>query len=127
MASIIYQGTTPTIRFKPLNGMQVGDLGTPSVYISQALRFIAIDPERITVDDTSNTISFKLTEEETLSLVDGVATEIQAVFEHESGDIYRFPVYAGLIIGRTLADTMNPQEEEPEEPDATEEEEEQDV
>lgn len=120
MASIIYQGTTPTIRFKLLNGMQVGDLGTPSVYISQALRFIAIDPERITTDTSSNTISFKLTEEETLSLVDGVTTEIQAVFEHESGDIYRFPVYAGLVIGRTLADTMNPQET-PEEEDETEE------
>lgn len=99
MAAVIYRGSTPTITFRPTNGMKVSDLGTPKVAIVQNL--VYIEPETVTVDGASNSISVKLTEEDTLRLVPGVETNAQQVWKTEAGDIVRFPVHK-LTVAETL-------------------------
>lgn len=89
MPLIIYRGSTPTIKFKPTNGMRVSDLGTPSVAIVQQLVFLT--PE-VTVDTEDNSISVTLTEEESLMLVPGVETKIQQAWLLDDGSNIRFPV-----------------------------------
>ena len=89
MPLTIYRGSTPTIKFKPTNGMRVSDLGTPSVAIVQQLVFLS--PE-VTVDETDNSISVTLTEEESLMLVPGVETKIQQAWLLDDGSNIRFPV-----------------------------------
>lgn len=106
MANIIYRGSTPTLKFTPTNGMQVSDLGTPTVAISQNLVFIT---PTITIDAANNCIKAKLTEEETLQLVAGVETKVQEAWLLPDGGNIRFPIKT-LKVEDTLIQTLEPEE-----------------
>lgn len=107
MAGVIYRGSTPTIYIRPVNGMQVSDLGEPAVAISQDVAFLT--PE-VTVDSANNRLIVALTESETLSLTEDVDTFIQAVYKTQSGDIYRFPIHK-LSVASTLIEEFDSAEE----------------
>lgn len=107
MGTIIYRGSTPTIKFKPLNNVTVSDLGTPSIAIAQELVYLT--PE-VTVNTDENSISAKLTEEESLSLVEGVPTSAQQIWVQENGNIVRYPVHQ-LTVAETIMEEVNPEPE----------------
>lgn len=88
MAAVIYKGSTPTLRFKPTNGMHVSDLGTPTVAIVQAM--VYLEPE-VTVDTTNNCITVHLSEDDTLQLVPGARTRAQQMWVTSSDEVIRFP------------------------------------
>ena len=117
MATYIYQGSTPTIRFKPLDGISVADesLGAPSIVISQYDTFLSYDGDELTVDAGTNTVSAKMSELDTLRLVDDSPALAQLIFANETtGEVVRFPVVE-LTILQTLADSvLSPVEPEPE-------------
>ena len=129
MATYIYQGSTPTIRFKPLDNISVTDasLGEPSIVISQYDTFLSYDGENISVDGSSNTVSAKMSELDTLRLVDDTPALAQLIFSNETtGEVVRFPVVE-LTVLQTLADSvLDPVSPEPE-PPAGEEVEEEDI
>lgn len=117
MATYIYQGSTPTIRFKPLNGIKVTDtsLGTPTVIISQEEVFLDFEADRIILDGTANTASVELEEDETILLVNGVPALAQLSFANgDTGEVVRFPIHE-LTVLQSLAGTMLEDEEEDEE------------
>lgn len=105
MGTVIYRGSTPTIKFKPLNNVKVSDLGTPTIAIVQELVYLS--PE-VVVDAEDNSISAKLTEEESLQLVEGVETSAQQVWKQESGNIIRYPVHQ-LSVAETIMEEVEPQ------------------
>lgn len=96
MAAVIYRGSTPTIRMSPLNGMNVSELGTPTIAISQEL--VYLDPE-VEVDTENNRVSVTLTEQESLQLVAGVETRVQMMWaNNEDGTVIRFPVHEVVVM-----------------------------
>lgn len=107
MATVIYRGSTPTIYIQPTNGMHVSELGEPSVAISQDLAFITPD---VVVDTENNRLVVYLTEDETLMLTERVETQIQAVYEGENGQIYRFPVH-NISVASTLFESITTETE----------------
>lgn len=100
MGTVIYRGSTPTVKFKPLGDLSVTDLGTPSIAIAQELVFL--NPE-VTVNASENYISAKLTEAETLQLVSGVPTTAQAIWKLGETDIFRFPTHE-LTVAETIVE-----------------------
>lgn len=111
MSITIMRGSTPTIRMRPLtNDILVSDLGTPAVAITQDMVYLNPD---VTVDSVNNYISFKLTEDETMSLVPGMATYIQQIWKNETnGDVVRFPIHE-LIVEDTLLSIFDEEGVEP--------------
>ena len=105
MATVLYRGSTPTIKLRPTNGMSVSDLGTPKVAIVQDLVLISPD---VTVNSAGNYITVKLSEEETMRLVPGVKTRIQQVWVN-GDDVMRFPVHE-LTVAETILDRLVPEE-----------------
>lgn len=99
MATVIYRGSTPTIYISPTNGMSVSDLGTPTVAISQDVEFLVPD---VTVDSANNRLVVELTEEDTLSLTEGVETYIQAIYDDGNGSIIRFPMHPITVVGTLI-------------------------
>ena len=116
MATYIYQGSTPTIRFKPLDGISVTapTLGEPSIVISQYDTFLSYDGNELTVDGVANTVSAKMAELDTLRLVDDTPALAQLIFANATtGEVLRFPVVE-LTVLPTLADSvLNPVEPQP--------------
>lgn len=106
MANIIYRGSTPTLRFRPTNGMNVSDLGTPVVALAQELVYMELDPS---VDPDDNSISVTLTEEQTLRLVAGVETKVQQAWVLPGGGNVRFPVKK-IEVAESLIESLEPEE-----------------
>lgn len=104
MANVIFQGSTPIIKYTPINGMKVADLGEPSIFIEQPLVFIEIPPEDITIDTNNNCIIAKLKEEDSLSLTGGIAANLQVCFVKDD-DVYRFPVVS-LSVSETIVSRL---------------------
>lgn len=103
MATTIVRGGTCRIIFKPLNGLQVADLGTPSIGISQELTFLTPD---VTVDTANNRIYADLTETDTMQLVENVETRAQAVFTDDDSEVvYRFPEHY-ITVTATVFDSF---------------------
>ena len=98
MGTVIYRGSTPTIKFKPLNGASVSELGTPAIAIAQEL--VYLNPE-VTINADDNSISAKLTEEETLSMVKGVPTSAKQIWLQNNGGVVRYPVHK-LTVAETV-------------------------
>lgn len=91
MATNIPRGGSCRICFYPQGGLDVSDLGTPQIGIYQELTFLT--PE-VVVDTDKNRIYADLTEEDTIRLVEGVQTQVQAVYLNDEDEIvYRFPVH----------------------------------
>lgn len=109
MAVVIYRGSTPTIYISPTNGMQVSDLGEPTIAISQDIAFLTPD---VTVDTANNRLVVTLTEDDTLSLTEGVETYLQAVYEVGDGTIIRFPMHPVTVVGTLMEEVTTTQEEE---------------
>lgn len=107
MGTTIYRGSTPVIKFKVLNDVTVSELGTPSIAIAQELVYLT--PE-VTVNAADNSITAKLTEDETLSLVEGVETSVQEIWQQADGTIIRYPVHA-LTVAETIMEEVNPEPE----------------
>ena len=78
----IYRGSTPTFKFKPI-GVDISDLGDPTVTITQELVFLELATE---VDTDENCLLAYLDYADSLLLVPGVKASIQAVYTDESGD-----------------------------------------
>lgn len=102
MAAVIYKGSTPTLRFKPTNGMHVSDLGTPTVAIVQAM--VYLEPE-VTVDATNNCITVHLSEDDTLQLVPGARTRAQQMWVSNTGNVVRFPEHE-IEVASTLVQKL---------------------
>lgn len=105
MSIVIYRGSTPTIKLKPTNGMNVSSLGTPTVAIVQDLVLLTPEPTILAED---NAVSITLSEEETMRLVPGVVTKIQQVW-HREGSVVRFPVHE-VTVAETILDIVTPEE-----------------
>lgn len=102
MAVNIVRGGTCRIVFKPLGGLNVADLGTPEIAISQDITYVS--PDNVVVDVANNRVYADLTEAQTMQLVDGAETKTQVVFTNEeTQDIYRFPIH-NLTVSETLFD-----------------------
>ena len=111
MAAVIYRGSTCRIIFKPLDGINVSDLGEPSIAISQELAFLTPDP---VVDTENNRVYADLTEEETLTLVDGAETKAQIAYvDTEAESVIRFPVHDIRVESTLMWTLMEEEEEEP--------------
>lgn len=105
MSSVIFRGSTPTLTFRPTNGMSVADLGTATVAIAQDNVYLEKTGADVAVDTSGNTASVKLAEEETLRLVPGAVTKAQIVWKN-GDDVYRFPEHE-LSVASTLVETAN--------------------
>lgn len=112
MAAILYRGSTCRIKFTPLGGIQVDDLGDPSIAIYQENLYLPLDD--VTVDAENNCIYADLTQEETLLIAEGLETSAQAVYSKQDGTVYRFPVHK-IDVRRTLMWTIDTGEETAEE------------
>ena len=111
MSAVIVRGGTCRLIFRPEGGLNVNDLGTPSIAVEQELTFLT--PEVI-VDVPNNRIYADLTEEDTIQLVEGLTTRVQAVFtDDETEAVYRFPIHQVTVI-ETLFGQFFPEEEEEE-------------
>lgn len=88
-----YRGSTPTIRLKPLGGLRVSDLGTPTVAMTQNLVYFSVSDEDIEIDTASNSISFKLPYQDSLRFVADVPTRLQQVWQKDDGSTVVFPVH----------------------------------
>lgn len=96
MSTTIVRGGSCRIVFRPLNGVRVADLGTPSIGISQELTFLT---PNVTLDVTNNRIYADLTEEDTMQLVENVETRAQAAFTNDSTEVvYRFPEHYITVV-----------------------------
>ena len=116
MAGYIYAGSTPTIRFKPLNGISVSDatLGTPVIAIVQDERSVTYEGEDLTIDTVNNTISVKLDEEDTVVLVPGVPGRAQLIFYNEdAGESIRFPEHEFTVLPSLLGVLTTEEDEVP--------------
>lgn len=113
MAAIIYRGSTCRIKFKPLMGVTVEELGEPTIAIYQDNLFIT--PEEVLVDTANNCIYADLTQDDTLMLGDGLETTAQAAYVKQDGSVVRFPVHT-IDVRRTLMWTLEIEEETQEEP-----------
>lgn len=111
MGTVIYRGSTPTIYISPSNGMNVNELGEPYVSISQDLTYIPLDVEK---DVANNRLVCTLSEEDSLELVEGVDTYIQAVYDFGDGNVVRFPIHR-LTVLPTLMENISFEYSEPEE------------
>lgn len=109
MATILYRGSTCRIKFTPLGGLHVSELGEPTIAIQQENSFIV--PDDVTVDTVNNCIYADLAQEDTLLLAEGLETTCQAAYLKQDGTVYRFPVHK-LDVRRTLMWTIEPDEEE---------------
>ena len=108
MATYIYQGSTPILRFKPLGGISVSDptLGDPTIAVSQLDVNIIYDGEDITVDANDNSVWVQMTETETLRLVDGTPVQAQLSFANtDTEQVVRFPII-DLTVLPTIADSL---------------------
>lgn len=113
MATTIVRGSTCRISFTPLGGLDVTQLGTPAIAISQELTLLT--PE-VVVDAENNRIYSDLKEEDTIQLVEGVETRAQAMFADEGGQsVYRFPVHPITVESTLVAELLVNEEEEEEE------------
>ena len=124
MATYIYQGSTPVIRFRPINGVSVADpsLGTPTIAISQEDLSFFYEGEQLTIDAVNNTVSTTLPEADTIRLVDGVPAYGQLIFSNETtSNVVKFPIHE-LTVLQSLVDTLVTPEDVPEEDDGTDEE-----
>ncbi len=90
MAITIRRGDPCKLRFTPTNGMLLADLDEAGVAITQDMELIFFSEDDIVVDGDSITI--EMSGEDTMLLVDGVETEIQAFFAPEEDQIIRFPI-----------------------------------
>lgn len=99
MAAIIYRGSTCRIKFRPLGGVSVSDLGEPTIAIYQDNNFIT--PENVVVDTENNCVYADLAEEDTIMLSDGLETLCQAAYVDDNGEVIRFPTHT-LDVRRTL-------------------------
>ena len=91
MAANIVRGGTCRLIFKPEGGLHVDELGEPAIAIQQELTFLTPD---VVVDSANNRIYADLKEEDTIQLVEGLETKVQAVFTDETtNDVYRFPIH----------------------------------
>ena len=89
MSAVLYRGSTCRIKFKPLLGLQVSDLGEPVIGIYQDNFYFS--PENVVVDTDHNCIYADLTQEETLQLGEGLETTCQAAYLAQDGSVFRFP------------------------------------
>lgn len=116
MGAVIFRGSTPTIRMRPTNGMNVADLGEPTVAIAQEIAYIEKTGEDVVVDTSANAITVTLTEADTLSLAANAETRIQQVWKTANDEVVRFPEHA-LTVASTLVEsvleTPEPPEDEP--------------
>lgn len=131
MATELYRGSTATIRFSPLGGLKVSELGEPIVAISQELVTLTFEngvedeEDRVVIDTTNNRISVTLTEEESIQLADGVPTTAQVTwyqYDESEGsdedadpvitDVLKFPEHSITILPSIL-DLVLPEDEEP--------------
>lgn len=103
MGTVIYRGSTPTIYIRPINGMNVADLGEPYVSISQDLVYIPLDVEK---DTENNRLVCHLTEEDSLELVEGVETLIQAAYTLPNGEVYRFPIHKLTVLPTVMEELI---------------------
>lgn len=99
MATTIIRGSTPTLKFTPQGGISVSSLGEPTIAIRQDMVFIELVP---TVNTSGNYITATLTEEQTLQLVPGAETQVQAVWKDSSDNVYRFPVHSIEVIDTVI-------------------------
>lgn len=104
MGQVIYRGSTATITMRPPTGLSVSSMGTPKIVITQEL--VYLEPT-VTVQSASNSISCKLTEEQSLQLVAGAVTEVQQMWKDGNGNITRFPVHK-ISVERSLAEEFDP-------------------
>lgn len=102
MSTVIYRGASCRIKFRPLGGISVSQLGTPTIGIYQDNYFISPD---VMVDLENNCIYADLTETDTLMMSDGVETTCQAAYQLPDGTTYRFPVHH-LEVRRTMMWTL---------------------
>ena len=105
MSSAIFRGSTPTLVFKPDNGMHVSDLGTPTVAVAQAVTFISYEGDDIVIDTENNAIRVKMSEQDTLSLVPGVPTQVQQIWTTDESQVIRFPLHE-LTVMETLVENL---------------------
>ena len=114
MAAYIYVGGTPTLRFKPLNGIHVNDasLGTPSIGIVQGELALTYSGDDLVIDGQANTVSVKLPESDTILLVDDVPAQAQLAFGNtETGDVVRFSAHDLVILPSLLGTLVTPEDE----------------
>lgn len=115
MSAILYRGSSCRIKFTPMNGVLVDELGEPSIAIYQDNLFLA--PDDITVDTVNNCIYADLTQAETLLIAEGLETTAQAAYVAQDGSVIRFPTHH-LDVRRTLMWTLETGEEEEQEQQA---------
>lgn len=117
MGTAFQRGATPTIQFKVPDASVLATLGTPEIAIVQEYAALIFGSDRITVNQAQGTVSVKLTEEESLQLVEEIPTQAQQVWHDETtGEVTRFPVHNLTITRSLLEGTLPvPAEEEPEE------------
>lgn len=130
MATYIYRGSTPVIRVTPLNGVNVSELGTPKLAISQEL--VYLEPP-VTVDLENNCIEAALSEADTLQLVANSEARMQMVWtDEQTQNVIRFPVHLvqilesvteGVLSDNIEEDVIVPEEDEEITPEESTEEE----
>ena len=114
MATYIYAGGTPIIRFTPANGVRVDDasLGTPVIAVIQGELALTYETDDLVIDPAANTISAQMSEEDTLTMVDGIPALAQLSFYNEqTGLVTRFPVHEITVL-RSLLGGLVTQEEQ---------------
>lgn len=109
----MYRGSTPTFRLAISNDVDMSELGTPTMVISQDLVMISLTDD-IVVDAESHYIEAKLPVEQSLRLVPGIKAEIQQAWYSEDGSVISFPAHEFTVLPM-LAETIIPDEEEEEE------------
>lgn len=116
MSAILYRGSTCRIKFTPLNGILVDELGDPSIAIYQDNLFLV--PDEVQVDTANNCIYADLSQTDTLLIAEGLETTAQAAYVQQDGTSIRFPVHK-LDVRRTLMWTLETAEEEEEQEEPT--------
>lgn len=110
MPAILYRGSTCRIKFTPLNGLLVDELGEPSIAIYQENLYLPLD--NVQVDSVNNYIYADLSQNETLLIAEGLETLAQAAYTKPDGTVYRFPTHT-IDVRRTLMWTIETNEETP--------------
>lgn len=114
MAAYIYAGGTPIIRFTPMNGVLVTDasLGTPVIAVTQGELLLTYEDEALTIDPGTNSISAQMSEEDTITMVDGVPAQAQLAFYNtETGMVTRFPIHEIAVLQSILGGLVTEEEE----------------
>lgn len=96
MSITIRRGDPCTLKFVPTNGMSMTDLDDGGMAITQELELIVRSGDEVTI--TSEGMIVVLSAEDTMLLVDGAKTEIQAFFAVSEEESIRFPIEDVIVL-----------------------------